>query len=49
MEKMENTLACVAVKSAVDISKLAFNDFLALYGPILKKHLVRMNKKSKTY
>lgn len=37
MEKMENALACVAVKSAVDISKLAFNDFLALYGPILKK------------
>lgn len=37
MEKMENSLACVAVKSAVDISKLAFNDFLSLYGPILKK------------
>lgn len=37
MEKIENSLACVAVKSAVDISKLAFNDFLSLYGQILKK------------
>lgn len=37
MEKIENSLACVAVKSAVDISKIAFNDFLSLYGPILKK------------
>lgn len=37
MNKMENALACVAVKSAVDINKLAFNDFLSLYGPILKK------------
>lgn len=37
MEKMQNALACVAVKSAVDISKLTFNDFLSLYGPILKK------------
>lgn len=34
-EYCENTLACVAYKSAVDVTKLAFNDFLALYGPIL--------------
>jgi hypothetical protein len=34
---MENVFTCVAYKSAVDISTLAFNDFLALYGPILNK------------
>lgn len=33
----ETALACVAYKSAVDITKLAFNDFLALYGPILNE------------
>ncbi|MGQ3684247.1 MAG: hypothetical protein ACUBOA_04420 [Candidatus Loosdrechtia sp.] len=33
---MENVFTCVAYKSAVDVSKLAFNDFLALYGPILR-------------
>jgi len=33
---MENVFTCVAYKSAVDVTKLAFNDFLALYGPILK-------------
>jgi hypothetical protein len=32
---MENVFACVAYKSAVDVQKLLFNDFLALYGPIL--------------
>lgn len=31
----ETALACVMYKSAVDISKLAFNDFLSLYAPIL--------------
>lgn len=31
----ETALACVAYKSAVDVRKLAFNDFLALYGPVL--------------
>lgn len=31
----ETALACVMYKSAVDISKLAFNDFLTLYAPIL--------------
>ncbi len=31
----ETALACVAYKSAVDVSKLAFNDFLSLYGPVL--------------
>jgi hypothetical protein len=35
-DHMENVFTCVAFKSAVDVSKLAFNDFLALYGPILK-------------
>ena len=33
----ETALACVAYKSAVDITKLEFNDFLALYGPILNE------------
>lgn len=31
----ETVLACVAYKSAVDVKKLEFNDFLALYGPVL--------------
>lgn len=35
--KMQNVLSCVAFKSAVDMNKLAFNDFLTLYGPILRK------------
>lgn len=38
-EYCENTLACVAYKSAVDVTKLAFNDFLALYGPVLNEGL----------
>jgi hypothetical protein len=33
---MENVFTCVAYKSAVDVSKLAFNDFLSLYGPVLR-------------
>jgi hypothetical protein len=33
---MENVFSCVAYKSAVDVSKLAFNDFLSLYGPVLR-------------
>lgn len=33
----ETALACVAYKSAVDVTKLAFNDFLSLYGPILNE------------
>lgn len=33
----ETALACVAYKSAVDVTKLAFNDFLALYGPVLNE------------
>lgn len=33
----ETALACVSYKSAVDVTKLAFNDFLALYGPILNE------------
>lgn len=32
---MENAFAITAVKSVVDISKLSFHDFIALYGPIL--------------
>lgn len=31
----ETALSCVAYKSAVDVSKLSFNDFLTLYGPVL--------------
>lgn len=37
MSHVKNALAVVAVKSSVDISKLQFNDFLSLYGPILNK------------
>lgn len=48
MEKIENSLACVAVKSAVDIGKLAFNDFLSLYGPILKKAFGNNEQEIKT-
>lgn len=33
---MEQVLSCVAYKSAVDVSKLEFNDFLTLYGPVLR-------------
>lgn len=33
----ETALSCVAYKSAVDVTKLSFNDFLTLYGPILNK------------
>lgn len=32
---MQNALACVAYKSAVDVTKLDFNTFLAIYQPIL--------------
>lgn len=31
----EHGLACVIYKSAVDVSKLSFNDFLAVYSPVL--------------
>lgn len=34
---MEQVFSCVAYKSAVDVKKLAFNDFLAVYGPVLIK------------
>lgn len=50
----ETALACVAYKSAVDVTKLAFNDFLALYGPILNEgfgdnpaQMMEMIKKAK--
>lgn len=33
---MKNALAIASVKSAVDITKLQFNDFLSIYGPILR-------------
>lgn len=33
---MKNAIAVASVKSAVDISKLQFNDFLAIYGPVLR-------------
>lgn len=36
-EMMENVFACVAFKSAVDIKKLEFSDFLAMYGTVLNK------------
>lgn len=34
-KQMQNALACVAYKSAVDVTKLDFNTFLAIYQPIL--------------
>ena len=33
--QMQNALSCVAYKSAVDVTKLDFNTFLAIYQPIL--------------
>jgi len=32
----ESAITCVCYKSSVDVPKLSFNDFLALYTPILK-------------
>lgn len=37
MSQVKSAFACVAFKSAVDISKLDFNTFLALYAPVLKQ------------
>jgi uncharacterized protein YjaG (DUF416 family) len=36
MEKIQTAFACVAYKSAVDISQLDYNTFIALYSKILK-------------
>ncbi len=36
-QHISKAIACVAYKSAVDISKLKFNDFLTLYGPVLNR------------
>lgn len=33
----ESAIACVAVKSAVDVKRLAFNDFLTLMAPVLNR------------
>ncbi len=33
----ESAIACVVYKSAVDVTKLTFNDFLALYAPVLNR------------
>ena len=33
----EAAISCVAVKSAVDVTKLAFNDFLSLMAPVLNR------------
>lgn len=51
---LEQVFACVAYKSAVNLSKLDFNDFLALYGPVLtaavgqnRKLLMQMIEQSK--
>lgn len=33
----ETAISCVAVKSAVDVTKLAFNDFLSLMAPVLNR------------
>ena len=35
--KCETAFACVAYKSAVDVNKLNFNDFLTLYGEVLNE------------
>ncbi|MEB3341769.1 hypothetical protein [Okeania sp.] len=34
---MESVFSCVAYKSAVDVQKLTFNEFLSLYGTVLNK------------
>lgn len=34
-DRCQAALACVIYKSAVDVSKLSFNDFLAVYSPVL--------------
>lgn len=34
-DQCQSALACVIYKSAVDVSKLSFNDFLAVYSPVL--------------
>lgn len=34
---MENAYAITAVKSVVDTTKLTFHDFIAFYGPVLRK------------
>jgi hypothetical protein len=36
-QHISKAVACVAYKSAVDVTKLQFNDFLSLYGPVLRK------------
>lgn len=36
MKQVKSAFACVAFKSAVDISKLDYNTFLSLYSPILR-------------
>lgn len=36
MSQVKSAFACVGYKSAVDMSALDFNTFLALYGPVLK-------------
>lgn len=36
MSQVKSSFACVGYKSAVDMSKLDFNTFLSLYGPVLK-------------
>lgn len=33
----ETAISCVAVKSTVDVTKLAFNDFLSLMAPVLNR------------
>lgn len=35
MSQVKNAFACVAYKSAVDITKLDYNTFLSLYAPVL--------------
>lgn len=37
MSFMESVVTCVAYKSAVDLRKLAFPDFVAIYGSILAR------------
>lgn len=50
-EKIDVTLACVAYKSVVDVTKLTFSDFRAVYAPVVEasdiKDTIEALKKAK--
>lgn len=40
-KQIEKTMACVAYKSVVDVRKISFDDFRAVYSPILEKSEIK--------